>query len=254
MTGSSVNSKESAEDGYTSVIYFHGMGSQRRYEELSRLVDAIDTFLTHSDRDGKKNGGKGLLRGIVPRLEPLSGSREKTIAYIEAEYDSKKDGEWGEKTPVRFYEVYWAPVMAGSRSVKRVLKWMFSQVLRPWQTFFSPWRERQRLRRSVLINLLDVQEKWPEGVEEADFERLVKLYDDFEKPDIIERFPKGTFSDFISFLKDGQEEERVRKVQSVALARMWFKQYQRRELLNGFYLLTLVLALVFSALFSLFLR
>ena len=253
MTESSGSSAESVKDGYTAVIYFHGMGSQRRYEELSRLVDAIDKFLTHSDRDGGKGGGKGLLRGIVPKLEPLIGSREKTIAYIEAEYDPKKDGEWGEKNPVRFYEVYWAPVMAGNRSVKRVLKWMFSQVLRPWQIFFSPWRERQRLRRAVLIDLLDVQEKWPDGVEEADFERLVKLYDDFEKPNIIERFPEGTFKDFISFIEDEKEGEKVRKVQSVALARMWLKQYQLRELLNGFYLLTLALALVFSALLSVFL-
>ena len=30
---------------YSSVVYFHGMGSQRRYEETSRLIDRLDRFL-----------------------------------------------------------------------------------------------------------------------------------------------------------------------------------------------------------------
>jgi len=37
---------------YSSVVYFHGMGSQRRYEETSRLIDSIDRYLVRQHRSG----------------------------------------------------------------------------------------------------------------------------------------------------------------------------------------------------------
>ena len=35
---------------YTAIIHFHGIGRQRRYEELSHLVDGLDQF-TEADND-----------------------------------------------------------------------------------------------------------------------------------------------------------------------------------------------------------
>ena len=52
---------------YTAVIYTHGMGSQRRFEETSRLVDSIDNYLSHSHRS--EGQSKGYLTKIRPRLE-----------------------------------------------------------------------------------------------------------------------------------------------------------------------------------------
>lgn len=50
---------------YTAVVYFHGMGSQRRYEELSRLVHALDIY----DHLRPEDPGWGRLRFIRAVLE-----------------------------------------------------------------------------------------------------------------------------------------------------------------------------------------
>ena len=40
-----MNSKTTADDpGYTAVVYFHGIGTPRRHEEIARLADAMDWF------------------------------------------------------------------------------------------------------------------------------------------------------------------------------------------------------------------
>src|SRR5260370_4438653 len=56
---------------YSSVVYFHGMGSQRRYEETSRLIDCLDKYLGRQHREGNS---LGMLRNIRARVEPLRGN------------------------------------------------------------------------------------------------------------------------------------------------------------------------------------
>jgi hypothetical protein len=132
---------------YSSVVYFHGMGSQRRYEETSRLIDCLDRHLVGQHRAGNS---LGMLRNIRVRVEPLRSAQASSdiVGYIRTVFAAGPQVR--EAMSVRFYEVYWAPIMAGNKSPWGVAKWLFKQLLRPWRTLRSPWRERQRLRRASL--------------------------------------------------------------------------------------------------------
>ena len=118
---------------YSSVVYFHGMGSQRRYEETSRLVDCLDKYLVRQHRGGNS---LGMLRNIRVRVEPLRGDPQPKgiIGYIRTIFSGGPQAEAEPPRSVRFYEVYWAPVMADSKSAWGVAKWLFKQPLRPWRT------------------------------------------------------------------------------------------------------------------------
>ena len=98
---------------YSSVVYFHGMGSQRRYEETSRLVDCLDKYLVRQHRGGNS---LGMLRNIRVRVEPLRGDPQPKgiIGYIRTIFSGGPKAEAEPPRSVRFYEVYWAPVMADS--------------------------------------------------------------------------------------------------------------------------------------------
>ena len=224
---------------HTSVIYVHGIGSQRRYEETSRLIDSLDGFLSHQPADATPDG---LLRRIDPVIEPLRSAAGGTIAYIDTHLIRTSD----RRPPnARFYEIYWAPVMAEQKSPWRIVKWMFAQVKRPYRTLMTPWRERQRLRRAALIGLMESRTKAGQPVEAADYEALLAAYDLFESIPIQTDYPKGSFADFMAYLaiKPGKmTAEQVAPCQ--ALAKDWLSAYRKTELNNAVALVTVALALV----------
>jgi hypothetical protein len=222
---------------YTAVFYFHGMGSQRRLEETSRLVDSLDKYSNRT------------LSRINAELEPGRQKPDQTFSYVSAEYKAS----WNSKGQlVRFYEVYWAPVMAGQESALGVLKWMFRQTIRPIGTLRSPWRERQRLRRASLAALFEASPKGP--VEQSDFSTLAKWYDDFEGPDALRDYPEGSFSQFLTFLRyKGSTDlkaaaaatpETTSRLERLACA--WHSRYRNMELRNLFLLSTLALAMLLT--------
>jgi len=229
---------------YSSVVYFHGMGSQRRYEETSRLVDCLDKYLVRQHRSGNS---LGMLRNIRARVEPLRGDPQPKgiIGYIRTIFSG------GPQAPppssVRFYEVYWAPVMADSKSAWGVAKWLFKQPLRPWRTLRAPWRERQRLRRASLVALFERERAAHDETALRDYTSLIKLYDDFEGLDAQRRFPAGTFEEFLSFVAEESESRPETSKRRLALARTWFATYRRQELRNACALAIIVLALVLLA-------
>ena len=224
---------------HTSVIYVHGIGSQRRYEETSRLIDSIDCHLSHQTADATPIG---LLRRIDPVIEPLRSASGGTIAYIDTNLIRTAD----RRPPnVRFYEIYWAPVMAEQKSPWRIVKWMFAQVKRPYRTLMTPWRERQRLRRAALIGLMESRTKAGQPVTDANYEALLAAYDLFESIPVQADYPKGSFADFIAYLatKPGKmTAEQVAPCQ--ALAREWLTAYRWTEANNAVALVTVALALV----------
>ncbi|MDJ0391523.1 hypothetical protein QMO56_25805 [Roseomonas sp. E05] len=225
---------------YTAVIYFHGMGSQRRFEESSRLIDGLDSFLADSHAQGNS---RGFLSKIAPRLEPARDDPSKTYTFIRVLYhpSASKDAP---NAQIRFYEVYWAPLMVGERSPTGVLRWMFRQVLRPWGTLTSPWRERQRLRRATLAALYEERRRHPPGVEARDFSTLARHYNDFEGPDALRNYREGSFDQFIDFLARCNSARPETAKRQERLARAWRDAYRRQEILNAFILLTLALTLL----------
>lgn len=226
-------------DGHVAVIYVHGMGSQRRYEEASRLIDAIDIHLSNSQRRGEE---KGYLARIRPRLEPSRSGAGRTEVYIRAKHHSPKE-EGVEPTNARFFELYWAPIMAEHSSAWRVLVWLFGQVPRPLETIRAEWRERPRLRRSTLMEIFHEPDSWPPGTRERDFSELMGLYHRFERHDARRDFPKGTFKNFLKFqekeIKSSQSQKKL-----LALSELWRQKYRYREATTAFLLVTFGLTLM----------
>src|SRR4051812_5218971 len=234
---------------YSSVVYFHGMGSQRRYEETSRLIDRLDRFLV------RLPGGDsplGFLRNIGAHVEPLRSGAEPDakpasadiIGFIRTDFSG---GKGAKASLVRFYEVYWAPVMADNKSAWGVAKWLFKQPLRPWRTLRAPWRERQRLRRAGLAELFERNRASADQIAQRDFTSLVGLYDDFEGLDAQRRFPGGHFEDFLSFVADKLKSDPQAAGRCDALARAWFAAYRRAELRSAAALAIITLTLILLA-------
>lgn len=227
---------------YTSVIYVHGIGSQRRYEETSRLIDSLDTYCGTQTATGADGG---YLYDIKPATEPLRSEKADTISYIRTFL--KQDG--GKSSPeVRYYEVYWAPIMAEQKSAWGIVKWMFSQTFRPIRTLLTPWRQRQRLRRAALVALYEQQVKKGADTENEVYRDLLDCYDEFEGIEALRQFKKGNFPEFLVFIGDHLTEPPDRVELCRELARNWFSSYRKTEIRNAVILLTAALALVLVAL------
>ena len=236
---------------YTAVVHFHGMGSQRRLEETSRLIDALDGFQYSEFKAGRP---LGRLRQIEPRLITNEIESNEPHAYIRAYLVGSQTAPWRN---LRFHEAYWAPVMAEEKSALSIVFWIVAQWRRPVQNLFTPWRQRQRLRRACLI---DQFENFPETVpahEDTDLATLISLYDDFESPKArrdlsTDQGPsEGTFKDFLTYIAsrsavgDAEQSDRAKRLQSIATA--WRSHYIRSELRIIFLLTTVILAVALAA-------
>ena len=226
---------------HTSVIYVHGIGSQRRYEETSRLIDSLDTYLTHQADAGTP---QGLIRGIDPVMEPLRAERTGIISYIRTRLTHRP----GQPVPeVRFYEIYWAPVMAEQKSPWRIVKWMFSQVTRPYRTLMTPWRDRQRLRRAALVALYEQRLNDATLKNPEDFKILLNRYDKFEGIPALTKHPNGSFPDFLAFVGEDPDQPPERIAACHLLAQDWLASYRKTEFANAIALVTVALSLALVA-------
>lgn len=221
---------------WSAVVYVHGMGSQRRYEETSRLVDRLDDYV-----NGRQGTPKsvGMLSSIDAQVEPLRPELTDTIGYIDTRYS---DGTPKPAANVRFYEAYWAPVMAETSSPLSVARWLFRQPLRPWKTLTAPWRERQRLRRATLVEMFERRGPGGSDITRGEYSDLLKHYNDFEGPDERRDFPKGSFAEFVKLIEREEKPDKTGRL--VKLAKTWRRTYWLEEVRNVFVLATMALALV----------
>ena len=116
-TGAPADPRSDQRDGDVAVIHVHGMGNQRRYEETSLLIDGIDSYLNQSRQSGHD---QGLLRRIKPESVPHHSDDARSVTFIGATYLPAGKNPGSSNKPLRFYEAYWAPVMANSSSPRRV--------------------------------------------------------------------------------------------------------------------------------------
>lgn len=226
--------------GHTAVIYVHGMGEQRRYEEVSRLVDALDA----ASRTGVRGDGKARSRltRVRARLEPSRSDPSRDVGYIKAYYVEGGGPPAG--APVfRFYEAYWAPLAAGGRKASTVLFWLLRQLGTPIAVLRSPWRARQRLRRAALHALWGSARRDPATeATRGTFAHLLEAYNAFERPDSRRAFPKGSFGEFLRFLRERNPKREERLERMLALAQRWRRWHVERELLHLFVVASLALA------------
>lgn len=215
---------------YTAVVYVHGMGSQRRYEELSRLLDSLERHArTHEATAGR-------LDLFEVRLEPPRGGLEREVGFVEVLRQRRASGDRLDQELFRFYEAYWAPLAADGATAREVLGWLLRQGASPIRALFSSWRDRARLRRAYLHELLGQDP----GLASATVrDRLISMYDMFDGPAAREMCPQGTFSEFCRFVRTRGDDTAA----ALALARQWHRFAVRRELRNLAVILTLLLTM-----------
>lgn len=224
--------------GHTTVVYFHGMGQQRRLEETSRLIERLDQFIFLRHEAGDERFPSLHLRDVVPRSEqdrvdPKAG----LFTYVNARYGDPRAEE--PPAEVRFYEAYWAPKTVEGTSTRRVLAWVGRQVTRPLRMLATRWRALERLRRADLVRYY--RQKYPRGGDRetrGTLSRLIQHFHDFFRMDARRDFPKGSFSEFIDFVR--REEGGSKQADEMeSFARGWRRSHRQRELISLGLILTL---------------
>jgi len=249
-----------ATDGeeHVAVVFVHGMGSQRRYEELSGLVQELESY----DRELGPGNGAGRLKHAGVRFELQHGDPSETISYIELDFH-RPDGRGGDvRETYRFYEVYWAPVTAVGVPWWRVLLWLIGQARNPWRVLGSDWRSRARYRVSNLYKVYERVKRRLAGspVEQAEAEQVlaqvVSAYDAFHDSMARTLYQRGTFADFMAFLDSDRwpmpapelaAGPRPRERDAEARRRLavaWRRTYLLAECRNAAVLLSILVALL----------
>ncbi len=199
---------------FTAVIYFHGMGSQRRLEETSRLIDSLDK---HSRTINS------WLAGVTCHVEPSLVVPDEMVQFIRTVHRPQNGS--GSANPrslphVQFYEGYWAPITAKGVKPWTVFWWLLTQAFRPFTVLRSEWRTHARLRRAALRELHDMhlrlgpKRSFSEQVRRvkfwknqplirmtaSDVRQLLRAYQLFEGLGARRNFPDGKYCDFREFL------------------------------------------------------
>lgn len=146
-----------------AVIYVHGMGSQRRNEETSRLIDALDYYLvsrsSEKDTTGKK---KDPTEGLT--YENIRVRRLDENTYIRPQIASYRNDVTNEKLEITFFEGYWAPETAINIHSLVVLNWLFKYLWTPLKIIWADWDKYATIKRIALINIL--HDAWHDEVKD----------------------------------------------------------------------------------------
>lgn len=219
---------------YTAIVYFHGIGRQRRFEEIGRLVDSLDQFSGYYGQhypNAKDTDDLGALRSQKLVTEP-AGHGDDTdpdsfYSYISFKRFVSPTQTTGRKRSVpvdsyRLYEGYWSNVVAEGLGTLSVLVWVFARVWTPLgNLFLRPWRSHKRLKLSYLFRLqrdagkkgdfVKSMAKDPDGLcvgaDKSIYEQLADAYHVFESWPARRAFPKGSFGEFKKFLQHGVPSE-----------------------------------------------
>lgn len=223
---------------FTAIVYFHGIGQQSRYEELSRLLESFDDYAVVQADDRLEQ----LQVGVEPSRTDVT---DKNIGYVSFKRGDKE---------FRFYEVYWAPLTATGTTGWSVFSWIVGHMTTPLKILNSGWHSRRRLRISYLYALW--HKKHPDSKEFLTLRNLINHYNEFCDVALREYKLKGTFDDFITHLKDKADAKEVDKL--VPLAKNWRQYVHRTErhkfliLLTIIYIIVLVPLLTISRMIYLF--
>lgn len=199
---------------HTSIIYFHGMGRPRRYEEVSRVLDSMDRYAS-SDAIGNV----GMLRGQKVGLEPnrVMAAGDPVTFFKFARFIPRA-GRTAQLVGVfRLYENFWSPAAAGGIAAFGVLFWLLRRTLHPFFVLTRPWRAHQRLKRTYLNRLFYDRGKRPVEI----YRELGRAYREFEGMEARRQFPRGGFADFMQFLRARAGKDVALHSQLFAVASQW---------------------------------
>jgi hypothetical protein len=235
--------QKQAASSYTAVVYAHGIGSQRRFQETGRLIDALDAYQHSMPKDEADHPGQ--LVGIRAREETwhpevkAAHGASGHVPFVQVIH-TRADGS--PEQEVRFYEIYWADLM-DEASVADVLTWIGMQALRPFRWWRAPWRSFHRLRRAVLAELYEAAMERGETEAAGEMGRLLVLYGAFDELAAKRRYPGGSFQDFLAFIAEEVSDDAEARRRLTARAQDWGRAERRAELGNAFSILSLIVAL-----------
>jgi hypothetical protein len=136
-----------SDTAYTAVVYFHGIGSQRHYEEVSSLLQQFDQLIY-------KNHFPGNPRSLqkcsieVEQGRMGSGLNNKPVTYHKIIHPGAQVS--GQPKTVRFYEAYWAAETVGGTNTLSVIAWVLKQAAKPIMVLKSHWGQIGSLRIGTL--------------------------------------------------------------------------------------------------------
>ncbi|MBE0671222.1 MAG: hypothetical protein IH588_11585 [Anaerolineales bacterium] len=224
--------KETRPKKHTAVIYFHGMGDQKRYEEVSRLIDALDRY----DYESKNKG----FRGIDADLEPPNSDLTREVGYIDSVFIQRKETEIT-RSVFRFYEAYWANLTAGGVGPREVLTWILKQSIIPLKLLLLPWRDMQRVKRAVLTENWNKIQSQRKDIQDNDLKYLLTIYDEFESWPARRQYPQGRMRQFIEFISQ-RKEDAARRERLSWIARKWQRHFLTSNLFTFLTIITFLLA------------
>ena len=219
---------------FTAVVYFHGMGEQKRYEESSRLVDSLERY-------GRNNGTKIPETSIHADVELSHVDEERSVGYVNVTHGNRG---------YRFYEAYWANITAGGISSQDVLIWMLKQVSVPFKAMFlAQWREMSHLKRAVFLeNIESLKKRRGDNATDDDARYILKLFEKFDSTEGRIKYPRGSFSNFLDSIRkaipDGEDPGGAREERVTHLAWAWLWKFVWTQVRSLIILLTIVLALL----------
>jgi hypothetical protein len=235
MTAPSPSPPPKDGDKHTSIIYFHGMGRPRRYEELSRVIDSLDRFTA----TGQAPSG-GTLRGQKIGVEPSGSDPDPVIFFEFKRFILRPNGKTRPRGSYRLYESYWSPAAAGPAASLRVLLWLLRRAFHPFMVFMHPWRAHQRLKRTYLYRMF-----YNRGIVPViRYRQLANLYRDFEGMEARRRFPWGIFGEFLDYIQVRYNSDPQAEAELTKLARRWRGLVLRGQVIVAAIALTLCGALL----------
>lgn len=204
---------------HTSIVYFHGMGTPKRYEELTRVLDTLDRYAEEQNDPV----GVGRLRGQGVKLEPSRVGADDPVAYVRFfRLLRLSNGQQRRVGTYRLYESFWSPAAAGGISAWQVLLWVLVRALNPVSVLSQSWRSRPRLKLTFLSRLAFDQRRTPTD----QYRLLQRHYRAFEGMAFRRRFPKGRFRDYLTVLSEAHPEQAA---DLHKIARAWRSALRRSQ-------------------------
>jgi hypothetical protein len=226
------------------------MGEQRRFEEVSHLIDELERYDCRpgppQTEDQKVVDSIDALKQEVSKAGPKLLPDDKFKVLSEAPRSelgrpvTYTREIYGEKQEVRFYEAYYADVSAGGMPPLSVLWWLLKLGLMPIRVLLTRWRGRMRLHKATLFGLRTALKNRNDN----DYCELIERYDAFENLDARREYPKGRFWNFWYFLQHGTPEDRKNCSHLRKLAVQWWLRFVWTQLWIMFLILSLIAGLL----------
>lgn len=217
---------------HTAVVVFHGMGQQRHYESMWRIIESLDGWVYANNAANPDPLQKRLTtKARRERLRREDGAPSSSeLVYVDVQHEGEARAR-----RTRFYEGYWAPAAVSGASTSSVLFWLLGQILRPPEVLLAPWRSFSRLRRTDLMELIDKARTAKDPSHHA--VTVFRSYAQF----VLRRPPEpGSFKSFLRYLEETTPPKRHAQVRAVA--RRWRRRHCARLASITLQLILLVLS------------